>query len=342
MGGNAIKKVKISRLNLETYNLIKKEICDSLSPIYELEFAHEIPDKKDFGDIDILYKDRENINLRKILTDKYNPIEFFNNGLVLSIAYLYNNEYYQVDFVKCSNLRMSKFFFSYGDLGGVVGTITKFYGISYGEGLWINVSKETIEKYLKKEITDYSSTKIFLSDDPEEICKYLNLDYERWKLGFEDKIYLFQWVINSSWFYKDIFRNLNSLERKKTLVRPFYRDFNEYIFNEINNIGKQELIPILSKNRQLETLHYFNKIDLLNKIIEENKKKIERKKKYNGLKFMKYGYCDKEIGTAIIEFKKYIDNKYNNSIYDHDFFNTWLDYKLEEEVDIEIYNFIIQ
>jgi hypothetical protein len=57
---------------------------------------------------------------------------------------------------------------------------------------------------------------------------------------------------------------------------------------------------------------------------------------------MKYGYCDKEIGTAIIEFKKYIDNKYNNSIYDHDFFNTWLDYKLEEEVDIEIYNFIIQ
>jgi hypothetical protein len=264
MGGNAIKKVKISRLNLETYNLIKKEICDSLSPIYELEFAHEIPDKKDFGDIDILYKDRENINLRKILTDKYNPIEFFNNGIVLSIAYLYNNEYYQVDFVKCSNLRMSKFFFSYGDLGGVVGTITKFYGISYGEGLWINVSKETIEKYLKKEITDYSSTKIFLSDDPEEICKYLNLDYERWKLGFEDKIYLFQWVINSSWFYKDIFRNLNSLERKKTLVRPFYRDFNEYIFNEINNIGKQELIPILSKNRQLETLHYFNKIDLLN------------------------------------------------------------------------------
>ena len=341
MGGNAIKKVLVSRINLETYQFIKKDIFSSLSLFFEMDFSFEVPNKIDFGDIDILYKSNPKVDLKKVIINQFNPIEIVYNGPVTSFAYSLNNEYYQIDMVKCSNLHMSKFFFSYGDLGGVIGTITKFYGISYGEGLWIHVSKETIKDYLKKEIEDFTTTKIFLSNDSKEICNYLDLDYEKWKVGFEDKVSIFQWVISSSWFHKDIFKNLNSFEKKKTLVRPFYRDFNEYIFNENNKFDKQENIQCFQKNKQLEAIYYFKKIDLLNKIIEENKIKLERKKKCNGFKFKQFGYCDKEIGIAIIEFKKFIINKFNYSINDLDFFNNWLDTKSEEEVDLEIYNFIV-
>jgi len=195
MGGNALKTVKVSRINLDTYNFVKNKILNDLSPYIILDFAHEIPNKIDFGDLDVLYKTPLNLDFRKLIIDKYNPDEIVSNGQVMSISYPINNDYYQVDFIKCSNLKMSKFFYSYGDLGGVIGTITKNYGISYGEGLWCNINKDTIKNYTGNNIEDYTATKIILTDEPCEICKYLDLDYEKWISGFETKESIFEWAI---------------------------------------------------------------------------------------------------------------------------------------------------
>ena len=336
MGGNALKTVKVSRIDLPTYNLIKSTISNDLSPYITLDFAYEVPNKIDFGDLDILYKAPINIDFRKLIIDKYNPAEIVSNGQVLSISYPISNEYYQVDFVKCSNLKMSKFFYSYGDLGGVIGTITKNYGISFGEGLWCNISKDTIKNYTCNDIEDYTTTKIILSYEPSEICKYLDLDYEKWILGFETRESIFDWVISSSWFRKDIFLNLNSFEKKKSNIRPFYKDFIEYIFDEskYNKIDESKRY-----NKQLEALEYFNKLQLLDQLINDNNIKNERKKKFNGYKFMKYGYINKDIGTLIIEFKRYINKKFDK-VDNMEFFNIWLDDNHEVSIDKEINNFV--
>ena len=346
MGGNALKTISTSRLNLDNYNLIKNNIFNDLSPYLIIDFAHQVPNKIDFGDLDVLYKLSDNLDFRKLIIDKYNPNEIVCNGQLISISYPFNNEYYQIDFVKCSNLKMSKFFYSYGDLGGVIGTITKKYGISYGEGLYCNIDKDTIRNYTSNDIVNYTISKIFLTDEPSEICKYLDLDYEKWISGFETKESIFEWVISSSWFQQNIFLNLNlnCSEKKKNNIRPFYKDFIEYIFdenksNKLNNFNKNNQIK--KYNRQLEALKYFNKIHLLDELINENTIKNERKRKFNGYKFMKYGYIKEDIGIFIIEFKKYINKKFDK-VNNMEFFNIWLDDNDELIINKEIDNFIIE
>ena len=333
MGGKAIKKVLISRIKLENYNKIKKDIFDILTEYIKLDSIREVPNKIDFGDLDIIYKANENIDLRKLIIDIYNPEEIVVNGTVMSISYYFKSldEYYQVDFIKCQNLEMSYFFFSYGDVGGIIGTITKFYGISFGEGLFCNISKEIIELHDKNGIENFCNFKIELTTDPKEICTYLNLDYKKWCNGFDSKEEIFNWIISSSWFHKDIFINLNNHQKHQKNTRPLYKEFNDFIFDESRLLSNNEL---KKENRQLETLVYFNKIELLNNFIILHKKNNDKKNKFNGRKFIKYGYEGKDIGNIMNTFKKYIHEKYNID------FNSWVDINYEGLIDNEINIFI--
>jgi hypothetical protein len=130
--------------------------------------------------------------------------------------------------------------------------------------------------------------------------------------------------------------NLNSFEKRKSNIRPFYKNFIEYIFDENSCDNRNQLKKY---NRQLEALKFFNKVQLLDKIIKENNIKIERKKKFNGYKFTKYGYINKDIGILIIEFKRYINKKFDK-VNNMEFFNIWLDNNDELNIDKEIDNFI--
>ena len=47
------KTVKVSRINLNTYNFVKNKILNDLSPYIILNFAHEVSNKIDFGDLDV-------------------------------------------------------------------------------------------------------------------------------------------------------------------------------------------------------------------------------------------------------------------------------------------------
>jgi hypothetical protein len=115
MGGNAIKKVKISRINLSNYNKIKKllfHICTFNKPSFEnvmsgncaidlcngvnnlskyinVDFIYDVPGKNDFGDIDVLYMSNDKVNIKDLLIKLYNPEEIVVNGDVTSFAYNY-------------------------------------------------------------------------------------------------------------------------------------------------------------------------------------------------------------------------------------------------------------
>jgi len=332
----------------------------------------DVPGKNNFGDIDVLYISDNKINIKDLIIKLYNPEEIIVNGDVTSFAYNYKyamnlcvdkelfpaenvkentnfiikddnsieiksiQDYYQIDLIKCKNFKnmiSSKFYFSYGDLGGILGTILKYYGITFGSaGLWCNIKKETIKEYTHIDCESFDFDKIILTEDPQEICKYLNLDYEKWCNGFVCKESIFKWIIDCIFFDKDTYLSIK-LNHKDShrYERPFYNEFVNYI---TYNVLEPELKLEINKNQQLEALKYFNKIDELNLLIEKNLIKIERKKKFNANHFIKYGYKGKELGDVIIQFKEYIKILTLNN------FDNWLDNNNEETIILYIDNYM--
>jgi hypothetical protein len=119
MGGHALKKVLASRIGLLQYNVVKSKLHEQLSSKIVLEFLIDVPNKIDFGDIDILCQATNNIDIVNIIKETFNTVEIVSNGDVCSFSYQINDgeiKYFQVDLIKSDNLKMSKFYFSYGDL----------------------------------------------------------------------------------------------------------------------------------------------------------------------------------------------------------------------------------
>lgn len=102
---------------------------------------------------------------------------------------------------------MSKFYFSYGDIGGIIGRLTQYKSIIYGsKGLWVCPNQKTINKILsmgkinlqtsQKLIAKSIQSNIFLTNKPDEICKFIDLDWETWTNGFGSKEEIFIWLKN--------------------------------------------------------------------------------------------------------------------------------------------------
>ncbi len=359
MGGKAIKKVTVIRLEKTRYEALKNQMREIFLDLVQIDFPIEVPGKKDFGDLDILYQTKPNLNLREKIIEKLNPVEIVTNGNVISIGYkLETCEYFQIDFIKCTNMSMDKFYYSYGDLGGIIGRISKYYGLTFGnEGLYLYLYSQTVDEYvnksnidIKKDIdTTFNFGKIFLSDNPKDICEYLGFDYNIWENGFyinndvveiNDKEKIFEWVKNSKLFSEDIFRTLNYQHRRRFNLRPFYQNFVEYIFKKDNQIQESfqssEIFEIIKNtnydeneikhNYQLASIEYFGKIPELELLIRNHNLNKERNGKFNGHILIDLGVEQKTIGMVIKNFKTYIVNEYSVD------FNIWLDSMKGEEV----------
>ena len=91
MGGKALKNVSVSRINLQELDFIQNDIFNKLQEYIDITFPIQNPDKKDFGDVDILYSHKkDNFVLSDHIKELYKPIEVVNNGDVLSFSYNYS------------------------------------------------------------------------------------------------------------------------------------------------------------------------------------------------------------------------------------------------------------
>ena len=347
MGGKVIKKVKVSRFNKETYEQTKLEIINKFSQYLNLDFPIDIPNKETFGDLDILYTFIiPNINVIQLIKSIYNPVEIVSNGDVISFAYQLESEYYQVDFIKCKNIYMNKFYFSYGDLGAIIGRMTKYYGWTFGsDGLWINVYPDTVDKFLNitnftnkfidKIDTTWNLGSVFLSDNPQKICDFLDLDYNKWIEGFLSNEEIFDWVKKSKYFSSNIYKSLNYVHRRRALLRPFYQDFIISIFGEVEFSTASE--SEIYSNLQLEALEYFQKFPELKILIDKYFKNLELKEKFNGnlLLELKVVENKEELGNWIKKFKLTIQTKYSIE------FENWLDSNTKEKIINEIIDYNI-
>jgi hypothetical protein len=314
MGGKALKNVKCVRIDRRSYETIKNEVISKLSKYIKVESLIELPDKESFGDIDLLYEENSE-NVLEIVKKEFNPKDIFINGPYLSFSYyLKEDEYFQIDLIKTENIIIAKFYLSYGDLGSIIGIMVKKNNLSFGhDGLSVI----------------YEDEKIILLEDQEKISNFLELDYKKYEEGFKTTEEIYKWVLECKFFDKEYFelKNLNSNKNHAYKIRPFFKEFCDYVKNlEIKN----ENIDKISVN---EYINLFDK----NKEKEEIDKKIEIRKlnqeKYSGLIFMEFLDNKKNINKYKQEFKEKISLNYN--------FNEWLKNNEIEYIKLKIKEFII-
>jgi len=381
MGGNALKKIKTSRIGLLQYNEIKIDLYKQLSSKLELEFLIDVPNKIDFGDIDIIYKYKLTnsfLNIIDIIKQTFNPIEIVSNGDICSFSYqkISNDseiKYFQVDLIKSTNLEMSKFCFSYGDLGGIIGRITKYIGLKYGStGLWFCPYSQTIDDFLHQkqnlEFTNNLKTQlktqfncddvdlnldiiikaqysnIVLTSNPQIICEYIGLDYNKWIKGFISKNEIYEWIVKSKFFNLNQFKILDYAGRQRANKRPMYQDFLQYIFKDEPNFVIKKANSNTNSNTnstinlQLDTIKYFSKSKELEDMIIQVMNNLVRKHKFNGDKLIKLGIIDKEISNCIKKFKKKLGFSTNSNSIEE--FNNWLDFNDYTTIDNILKDFV--
>lgn len=212
MGGKALKNTFVERKNIIDYLNIKQAVINILNKYIVCSVVRELPDKTDFGDLDILYLHDDYINIHELVISLFKPNEIVINGNILSFDYCC----FQIDLIKCNedNYESSQFFYSYGDLGTILGMIAKHYKLSFGCNGLYHVSHNPNTN--KKE-------KILITTCPANICYHLGLNYNTWLNGFTKNDNVIGWIFSSKLYKKDIFLTQNITN--KNLSRPFFRSF---------------------------------------------------------------------------------------------------------------------
>jgi len=317
MGGNAIKKVLISRMNLDEYKQVKQTITYAFATILQIDFAFDKPGKESYGDLDVLYISNSNIVLKDEIFRLFKPVEIVTNGLVISWAYEYSQDkYFQIDMIKCVKIPMCKFYYSYGDLGNIIGRMTKYHGLKFGhEGLYACIiNLDCIE----------------LSSDPKSICEYLNLDWDQWVKGFESEEKIFKWIISSKLFVLNIFlgsKESNYMHRHKIETRPMYGNWIIWLESQKLDSSNQR------QDLTMKALEHFGKINIYNQLVELKEKQEMLKRKFNGSKLIRAGIDKKIIGIKIQEFKNWIENTQKIN------FENWIEITDDKIIDENILNY---
>lgn len=150
MGGNALKTVKTSRIDQQSYFQLKLHIMEQLRKDgFVLTDIIEVPNKESYGDLDLLYFHPDNQDIKIKVIELFSPQEIVSNGDVLSFDFkTETNEYFQIDLIKCNSINQinfARFYFSYGDLGSILGRFCNYHGVKIGHrGFWIDVYENTM------------------------------------------------------------------------------------------------------------------------------------------------------------------------------------------------------
>ena len=336
MGGKSLKDngiIVTSRLDLKKYLIIKEIVVNFISINTNCDIIPELPDKDSFGDLDVLYIGNENVI--NFVKDYFKPKYEYYNGNIYSFSldcsnYIDKNLLFQIDMILVENLEMAKCYFSYGDVGKILGAIVNHYNLKYGyDGLWCYVEKQNFIE------------KLILTSNPKEIFDFLGLDYDYYmdeipKLKKHEYNKIYDWIMRSKFFNNDVFNNLNNHHRR--YLRPFYLDFFKYINVDINNskgnnkITNYDVMPVIK---------YFKKEDEYSNIIKKYDMKESRKKKFNQMEFIGLYFhikgkklVNKEIGTQINIFMEYCSKNMS--------WNDFLDSNTYESIKDRIMDFLLK
>jgi len=254
MGGNALKNTKIIRLPQKEFFETQKRVIQKIKTVFPFARIEAIPaysEKKTFGDLDILITDKdihtykqshfkeEGINPLDELTHKlFNSTETFENNTVFSFDYRKNaeTEYgFQIDLIYTQNdyFDFTKNYFSYNDLGNLIGRVAAGMGLKFGHlGLTYDV-KDGNNHFAVLEI----------SRDFNKSLEFLGFSSERYHQGFKNLSEIFEYVVSSKYYNYDLYKLENSsyAERVRERKRPTYRAFIQFSKN-LSQIKKANFV----------------------------------------------------------------------------------------------------
>lgn len=297
MGGNAIKSSQ--RLNKEKFQQLTTELKE-LFPELKMEVVKFYRNKTDFGDIDIVVEKNKDLNIKKLVIDRLNPSEIYDNNMFFSFEY----KSAQIDFIFMSseNFDVSLDYFSWNDLGNLIGRVSRSLNFKYGhDGLFYTLR-----------LGDHYKNDICISKNTKDILTFLGYDARRWEEGFDNVEDIFEFALNTPYFnslYFDLEEQAHN-DRVRNRKRKMYQKFLEFI--QERDIQHK---PKLSQEERY--VHYerarevfgddFHKI-----VLEETKKyeeNLEYKKYINGNIVNELtGLENKELG----KFMNYLNTEKDN------------------------------
>lgn len=232
MGGHALSEGLTERKKACDYfsikNAVLSRIADSCSYVFRVEEIQEMPEKEDFGDLDLLFVLHPGYtysDFKRSITLTFCPNHVVRSGSITSFDF----SKFQIDMIECSpeNIGISRFVLSYGDRGMILGQIARANGFSLGINGLVISNTEIAALIGMPEVVD----KITLSCDPEEIRRYMGLPLKDIELSTQ--LDVAQYCVSTPWYHPSQFtRKLNQEGKKRVAKRSFYRTFVEKIVED--------------------------------------------------------------------------------------------------------------
>ena len=233
MGGNLLNGKRISSsehstIQSEVISSIKNN-CYGISDLSSI-VINTIPyikEKQDHGDIDLIVSSVDFNKLKTVLSKHF----VVKTTATDMFSILYKGVQVDLIYIPERFVDYATNYFSWSDLGNLIGRLARPLGFKHGHnGL----------RYLLM----YNTTKIkeyCLSNNFEDILNILGLNTTVYKNGFDTYKEMFDFVISSPYFDKNLFlfENLNNKNRVRDKKRKTYNMFLEYLDTiEINKIPK--------------------------------------------------------------------------------------------------------
>lgn len=233
MGGNALKNTPTRRYQKDEYFKLSDTIMRLLGSIETVKEFRLIPayrQKESFGDMDILYTGH--INSVDVIKDVFNPNEVVRNGDCISFDF----RALQIDLIHTSTLDYSLCYFSYNDLGNLIGKLARKIGLKHGHaGL-----------YFPARFGDHYLKELLLTTDHNRTLELLQLDVDQFHRGFDTLEDIFDFVMASPYYDHESYKleNLNHVARVRDKKRTTYSAFLDYC-KKVNLPS-----PMLSKDKR--------------------------------------------------------------------------------------------
>jgi hypothetical protein len=191
MGGKALQRfgIETERKTTKEHERISQELKPRIEKIFntDVKFVKYFRTKETHGDLDILIRNSGQYkNPIEIIKNEFGIEHVHNNGNVMS--FMYDN--YQIDIIpqKESNWEFCEYFFNWDPVGNLTGKIAHKFGLKFGFSGLI---------YPFRNFSGRLSTDILISKDPEKIFKFLGLDFEKYKQGFDTLDEIFHFIVKS-------------------------------------------------------------------------------------------------------------------------------------------------
>lgn len=323
MGGKLFEAEGAVRITTQEY---KEKYVPALTALFSqlhirFDFIQFYANKADQGNINILVNQSTILptNVANAIVD-LNPnrkevvMKFLrNNGYKVKtnsniVSFLYDDRL-QVDlvFTKTSLYDYSLNYYSFNDLGGLIGRLTRGLNLKHGSN---GLSYVLYDENKTKKLGDF-----LLTSNHDQTLQIMGLDVERFKQGFDSLTDIFEYVTTSKYFGLNAFilNEMSCKDRHRDQKRNTFIKFEEYCL--ANAATLPEVSPHLPENKLSFIYSIFpeleDKVNSALKVEEENKLIAE---KFNGRILMDMFDDFKEnpklLGGFIASFKEQYNREY--------------------------------